>query len=193
MSLASRHQESLLEQSPEISTDRIILGIHAESARTTLSWPSPNSKRYYNFHERFTSHHSRKLTLPREQKVYALLKQIPEGRVSSYAAMASALKSSPRAVGGALRRNPFAPEVVSAILRGLARWNRLDKILIAMQPCHRCIAANGYLGGFKGDWEKAPSGQNQTSKLALLSKEGVEFNDDGYLVDGGRWFVDFDV
>lgn len=29
--------------------------------------------------------------------------------------MASALKSSPRAVGGALRRNPFAPEVVSPI------------------------------------------------------------------------------
>lgn len=48
-----------------------------------------------------------------QQKVYALLQQIPEGRVCSYAAMASALKSSPRAVGGALRRNPFAPEVVS--------------------------------------------------------------------------------
>jgi O6-methylguanine-DNA--protein-cysteine methyltransferase len=52
-------------------------------------------------------------TLPNEQKVYALLQQIPSGRVSSYAAMASALKSSPRAIGGALRRNPFAPEVVS--------------------------------------------------------------------------------
>lgn len=50
---------------------------------------------------------------PLEQRVYALLQQIPEGRVCSYAAMASALKSSPRTVGGALRRNPFAPEVVS--------------------------------------------------------------------------------
>lgn len=42
-----------------------------------------------------------------------------------------------------------------------------------------------------GDWKKAPSGQNQTSKLALLSKEGVEFDGEGYLVDGGRWFMDF--
>jgi len=49
------------------------------------------------------------------QKVYALLQQIPSGRVCSYAAMASALNSSPRAVGGALRRNPFAPEVVSPV------------------------------------------------------------------------------
>jgi hypothetical protein len=30
-----------------------------------------------------------------------------------------------------------------------------------------------------GDWEKAPSGQNQTSKLALLGEEGVEFDGSG--------------
>ena len=44
-----------------------------------------------------------------------------------------------------------------------------------------------------GDWEKAPSGQNQTSKLALLRKEGVEFDEKGYLLDGKKWFADFDV
>lgn len=49
------------------------------------------------------------------------------------------------------------------------------------------------MGGFKGDWEKAPSGQNQTSKLALLSEEGVEFDDKGFLRDGERWFVEFEV
>lgn len=53
------------------------------------------------------------LTICTSQRVYALLLQIPPGRISSYAAMAKALNSSPRAVGGALRRNPFAPEVVS--------------------------------------------------------------------------------
>lgn len=42
-----------------------------------------------------------------------------------------------------------------------------------------------------GDWEKAPSGQNQTSKLALLSKEGVKFDEKGYLIDGKRWFAEF--
>jgi O-6-methylguanine DNA methyltransferase len=55
------------------------------------------------------------------KRVYALLCQIPKGRVSSYACLSKALSSSPRAVGGALRRNPFAPEV----------------------PCHRIINADG--------------------------------------------------
>lgn len=41
-----------------------------------------------------------------QSRVYALLKQIPEGRVSTYAMLANALGSSPRAVGGALRVNP---------------------------------------------------------------------------------------
>jgi methylated-DNA-[protein]-cysteine S-methyltransferase len=62
-----------------------------------------------------------KKVTPFQERVYTLLKQIPEGKITSYAAMARTLKSSPRAVGGALRNNPFAPEV----------------------PCHRCIAANG--------------------------------------------------
>ncbi|TVY62785.1 Methylated-DNA--protein-cysteine methyltransferase [Lachnellula suecica] len=46
-----------------------------------------------------------------QERVYSLLRQIPRGKVSSYAALSQALASSPRAVGGALRRNPFAPEV----------------------------------------------------------------------------------
>ena len=56
-----------------------------------------------------------------QMRVYTLLQQIPEGRITSYGALARALKSSPRAVGGALRSNPFAPEI----------------------PCHRCIASTG--------------------------------------------------
>lgn len=58
---------------------------------------------------------------PYQSRVYTLLQQIPEGKVSTYAALSNALGSSPRAVGGALRRNPFAPEV----------------------PCHRIISADG--------------------------------------------------
>ncbi|KAF2032220.1 DNA binding methylated-DNA--cysteine S-methyltransferase [Setomelanomma holmii] len=60
-----------------------------------------------------------------QERVYAALQQIPEGRITSYAAMAKALNSSPRAVGGALRVNPFAPEI----------------------PCHRCIASTGAPSG----------------------------------------------
>ena len=56
-----------------------------------------------------------------QERVYAALQQIPEGRITTYAALSKALSSSPRAVGGALRVNPFAPEI----------------------PCHRCIASTG--------------------------------------------------
>ena len=61
---------------------------------------------------------------PFQERVYALLLQIPEGKITSYAALSRALNSSPRAVGGALRNNPFAPQV----------------------PCHRCIASDGVSG-----------------------------------------------
>lgn len=75
------------------------------------SWLSQNSKRYLLAPPALNSNST---ISQGKQRVYALLQQIPSGRVSSYAAMASALKSSPRAVGGALRRNPFAPEIVSS-------------------------------------------------------------------------------
>ncbi|KAF2857285.1 DNA binding methylated-DNA--cysteine S-methyltransferase [Piedraia hortae CBS 480.64] len=102
-----------------------------------------------------------------QERVYALLRRIPEGKVTTYAALAKALGSSPRAVGGALRNNPFAPEI----------------------PCHRVIASSGYVGGFKGDWEDAPSGINQQAKLELLKKEGIEFTNEGKMVDNGSvWF-----
>ncbi|KAK8231450.1 6-O-methylguanine DNA methyltransferase [Phyllosticta capitalensis] len=106
-----------------------------------------------------------------QTRVYTLLQQIPAGRVTTYAALAAALNSSPRAVGGALRNNPFAPEV----------------------PCHRCIASSGFIGGFKGDWEKTPSGQNQASKLKLLEEEGVRFDADGMLVEKERRWDGFDT
>ena len=61
------------------------------------------------------------------------------------------------------------------------------------QPCHRCIASTGYIGGFLGDWRDAPSGINMEKKLALLKGEGVLFDVKGKLVDQGRWWGDFKV
>jgi methylated-DNA-[protein]-cysteine S-methyltransferase len=56
------------------------------------------------------------------------------------------------------------------------------------------IASDGFVGGFKGDWQKAPSGVNQTLKLKLLSEEGVEFTKEGKLVGTDVWFSGpFDV
>lgn len=87
--------------------------------------------------------------------------------MTTYAALAKALGSSPRAVGGALRVNPFAPEI----------------------PCHRVISSDGFVGGYKGDWQQAPSGINQTKKLELLREEGVEFTAEGRLImKEGVWF-----
>jgi methylated-DNA-[protein]-cysteine S-methyltransferase len=50
-----------------------------------------------------------------------------------------------------------------------------------------------YIGGFQGDWQKAPSGLNCEKKLELLKIEGVEFTEDGMLKDKSCWFDDFKV
>ncbi|KAF2427414.1 DNA binding methylated-DNA--cysteine S-methyltransferase [Tothia fuscella] len=119
----------------------------------------------------FPSSQKKVIVTPYQERVYALLQQIPSGKITSYAALSRALNSSPRAVGGALRNNPFAPEI----------------------PCHRCIASTGYIGGFKGDWEKAPSGINCEMKLESLKEEGVEFDGRGMLLDRTCWWDDFKV
>ncbi|KAF3147634.1 hypothetical protein TWF569_006115 [Orbilia oligospora] len=106
-----------------------------------------------------------------QKKVYALLLQIPPGKISTYAHLSAALSSSPRAVGNALRRNPYAPDV----------------------PCHRVIATTGYIGGFKGDWNDAPSGINIELKMELLKDEGVTFDKNGFIEEKGKIWKDFDV
>jgi methylated-DNA-[protein]-cysteine S-methyltransferase len=61
-----------------------------------------------------------------QKKVYAIVKQIPRGETSSYGAIAKKLKTSPRAVGQALKRNKDYKNV----------------------PCHRVIRSDGQLGGY---------------------------------------------
>ncbi len=98
---------------------------------------------------------------PFQRAVYGALCRVPAGRVTTYAALAHAVGCrSPRAVGQALRRNPFAPVV----------------------PCHRVIRSDLSLGGFGG----CPSGPETARKAALLRAEGVLFSRDGRLADPGR-------
>ncbi|MEX0654031.1 MAG: MGMT family protein [Phycisphaeraceae bacterium] len=77
------------------------------------------------------------------QRVWALTAQIPPGKVTTYAALAAALKTRGyRAVGQALHHNPYAPDV----------------------PCHRVVGSDGRLTGFAGGLPK---------KQRMLADEGV--------------------
>jgi len=94
---------------------------------------------------------------PFQRAVYSVVERIPRGRVTTYKLLAELIGcSSPRAVGQALRRNPFAPAV----------------------PCHRVIASDLRVGGFQG----ASGGKSVARKLGLLKQEGVLFKD-GRLID----------
>ncbi len=62
------------------------------------------------------------------QRVWALTVRIPRGRVATYGDLAKKLRSGGRAVGHALHRNPYAPEV----------------------PCHRVVGTDGRLIGYAG-------------------------------------------
>ncbi|KAL6855009.1 hypothetical protein ACO1O0_006146 [Amphichorda felina] len=101
---------------------------------------------------------------PFEKRVWTALCAIPRGRFTTYALLSRHLGTSPRAVGNALRRNPFAPGV----------------------PCHRVVATGRGLGGFKGAWPKDGEGITLDEKRSLLRGEGVRFDDGGKVV-GTPW------
>ena len=65
-------------------------------------------------------------------KVYERLAEVPRGRITTYGELARAAKTSPRAVGRLMNKNPFAPRV----------------------PCHRVVMSNGKLGGFASGEEQ---------------------------------------
>lgn len=99
---------------------------------------------------------------PFQERVYAAVRLIPTGKVATYKGVADFLGCrAPRAVGQALKVNPFAPQV----------------------PCHRVIAANLTLGGFQGEREGAAIER----KRRLLAREGVQFIA-GRLAEPGRVF-----
>ncbi|KAI9744861.1 MAG: hypothetical protein M1818_001786 [Claussenomyces sp. TS43310] len=100
-----------------------------------------------------------------QKRVLSLLCQVPAGSYTTYGSMARHLNSSARAVGNALRNNPFAPQV----------------------PCHRVLATGGGLGGFCGSWGRhGEEGRNDKEKRRLLREEGVKFDGKGKVV-GSVW------
>ena len=85
---------------------------------------------------------------PFQEKVLNQLVLIPYGETKTYGEIAKKLKTSPRAVGNACRRNPV-PIVI---------------------PCHRVVASKG-LGGYSG----ATEGETHDIKRHLLKLEGVSY------------------
>lgn len=69
-----------------------------------------------------------------QARVYKVCSRIPTGKISTYQQIVKALKNpeATRAVGNALNKNPFAPQV----------------------PCHRVIKSNGEVGGFASGTKK---------------------------------------
>jgi len=85
-----------------------------------------------------------------QRKVYLALLEIPRGETITYGELGKRIGCrSAQAIGQALRRNPFAPDV----------------------PCHRVVAKNG-IGGFYGQRD----GERIAQKIKMLEKEGVAVN-----------------
>lgn len=76
--------------------------------------------------------------------VYKLVKQVPEGRVTTYGAVAKFLG------------NPRASRAVGWAMRQCSRPDI---------PCHRVIKSGGYIGGY--------GGEGVPKKRSLLRKEGI--------------------
>lgn len=81
-----------------------------------------------------------------QRKVYLALLEVPRGETISYGELAKRIGcKSAQAVGQALKKNPFAPDV----------------------PCHRVIAKDGSIGGFHGQRD----GEMIEKKRRLLIEE----------------------
>jgi O-6-methylguanine DNA methyltransferase len=107
---------------------------------------------------------------PFRKQTLTLLCRIPRGNWSTYQAMsdhitATSHKTCARAVGNAMRNNPFAPDV----------------------PCHRILSSDGSIGGFGGHW--GAEGKFAGEKRELLRGEGVMFDSKGKVK--GRPFREF--
>lgn len=86
-----------------------------------------------------------------QRRVYLELLNVPCGETITYGELARRVGcKSAQAVGQALKRNPFAPDV----------------------PCHRVIAGDGSIGGFHGQRE----GEMVEKKRSLLKAERNTFN-----------------
>jgi methylated-DNA-[protein]-cysteine S-methyltransferase len=88
-----------------------------------------------------------------KEDVYEIVRQVPEGKVITYKAIAEKLNCKCyQLIGQIMSKNPYAPQV----------------------PCHRVVKANGQVGGFRG------SSENK-EKIELLEREGIKIRNEKIL------------
>ncbi len=94
------------------------------------------------------------------ERVYAIAKHIPHGKVATYGQLA-ALAGSPRAaraVGMCMKTNPI-PQIV---------------------PCYRVVASDGSLTGYS-------AGEGISTKKEKLLEDGVKFNNNKVDLQTSQW------
>lgn len=85
-------------------------------------------------------------------QVYRKLLEVPKGKVTTYRDLGNSIScKSSQAIGQALKRNPFAPQV----------------------PCHRVVRSDYSVGGFSS----STSDESVSKKIKLLKDEGVAFEE----------------
>lgn len=96
------------------------------------------------------------------EKVYAVVSQIPRGKVATYKQVAR-LAGNPRAsraVGTAMRKNPDMKTI----------------------PCHRVVGSDGAMHGYS-------AGDGVVTKINLLKKEGVSFSKNNTVLQSSFWNI----
>ena len=93
------------------------------------------------------------------EKIWELTEKIPKGKITTYKILAHELDTNAyRAVGQALRCNPYAPRI----------------------PCHRVVSSDGSIGGFMGKIES--ESKEIRKKTKMLTKEGIRIKQ-GKIID----------
>ena len=100
-----------------------------------------------------------------EEKVYAVVRNIPKGQTRSYRWVASQLGNVglARVVGNALNRNPYAPPL------RLRSGRRPERSRGTPVPCHRVVKSDGSFGGYAG-------GAAKKRRLLLAEKVSGTFS-----------------
>ena len=115
-----------------VSSNERIISIHRSRKKPTKTKDKLLLRAALQINQ-YLARRRRSLSFPTKQmgtkfqnRVWNYLKRVPYGRTTSYGQIAKNLKTSPRAVGGALGRNNLMMSV----------------------PCHRVVSKDGKLTGF---------------------------------------------